>query len=597
MNNNAIHSVRGKLAFLVGAFLTGFLVFGLVAYTSLNTVKVNGVYYNRMMQSKDLIADILPPPEYLVETHLTAMQVRYESNPEARGKLIEKLKQLHKDYEDRRVYWEKELPAGPIKEALTTKSGAAAQHYYEVLEQQFLPALAQGDAARADALLGTLKNIYGEQKDAIDKIVEMTNARFKEDDTTANGIVRSLVMWMIILGVGIAAVVGVMSWRIAVGIVVPLNQVVERISRMQAVCITQLSNAMQGLAKGDLTVEIIPTTKPLDIRSKDEIGQLAKVFNSILGLTQETIVAYTEARHSLQSVIRNVAANAQTLAGASEEFSAASHEMGASAEETSAQAGVVSLAAEEVSSSVQTVAAGAEEMNASVREIARNASDAARVASTAVSVADNTNATVSRLGTSSQEIGVVVKTITSIAEQTNLLALNATIEAARAGEAGKGFAVVANEVKELAKETARATEDISRKIEAIQHDTVAAVDAIGEISEIIRQIHDFQNTIASAVEEQAATTSEIGRSIEEAARGTGEIASNMTGVAQGAQATATGASQTQSAASELARMAAELEQLISQFKVEQTGNLRGGDDYQLNSMSRQNVSQSRRRAA
>jgi methyl-accepting chemotaxis protein len=200
-----------------------------------------------------------------------------------------------------------------------------------------------------------------------------------------------------------------------------------------------------------------------------------------------------------------------------------------------------------------------------VREVARNAADAAMVASQAVTVADQVSQTVAKLGASSQEIGAVLKTITSIAEQTNLLALNAAIEAARAGGAGKGFAVVANEVKELAKETAGATEDISRKIEAIQQDTVAAVAAITEIEEIIRQIHGFQNTIASAVEEQSVTMCEISRTIEEAARGTSEIASNMSGVAEGAQATATGASQTQVAASQLAQMATDLTELTHRF--------------------------------
>jgi methyl-accepting chemotaxis protein len=193
--------------------------------------------------------------------------------------------------------------------------------------------------------------------------------------------------------------------------------------------------------------------------------------------------------------------------------------MGSSAEETSSQATLVSAASEQVSKSVQTVASGTEEMTASIREIAKNASEAARVASGAVKVAENTNQTISKLGDSSTEIGKVIKVITSIAQQTNLLALNATIEAARAGEAGKGFAVVANEVKELAKETAKATEDISQKIESIQGDTRHAVSAISEINGVISKINDYQNTIASAVEEQTATTSEISRNVNEAAHG------------------------------------------------------------------------------
>jgi methyl-accepting chemotaxis protein len=188
------------------------------------------------------------------------------------------------------------------------------------------------------------------------------------------------------------------------------------------------------------------------------------------------------------------------------------------------------------------------------------------VATSAVKVAEKTNATVAKLGESSAEIGNVIKVITSIAQQTNLLALNATIEAARAGEAGKGFAVVANEVKELAKQTAKATEDISRKIEAIQGDTKGAVEAIAQIGKIINQINDIQNTIASAVEEQTATTGEISRNVAEAAQGSNEIAQNITGVAQAARSTTEGASNTKSSADELSKIALDLQKLVSQFK-------------------------------
>ena len=183
-----------------------------------------------------------------------------------------------------------------------------------------------------------------------------------------------------------------------------------------------------------------------------------------------------------------------------------------------------------------------------------------------MTVANTTNSTIAKLGESSAEIGKVVKVITSIAEQTNLLALNATIEAARAGEAGKGFAVVANEVKELAKETAKATEDISLKIETIQVDTQGAVEAIRQISEVINQINDISNTIASAVEEQTATANEMGRNVGEASKGSSEIAQNITSVASAAQSTTQGANNTQQAAAELSRMAADLQQLVSQFK-------------------------------
>ncbi len=281
-------------------------------------------------------------------------------------------------------------------------------------------------------------------------------------------------------------------------------------------------------------------------------------------------VALNQAVEEMQRAIGLIGQNAQVLASSAEEMSAVASEMGMTAQQSSTQAGVVSAASEQVSRNVQTVAVGTEEMTASIREIAKNAAEAARVASAAVSVAASTNQTVAQLGGSSEEIGEVIKVITSIAQQTNLLALNATIEAARAGEAGKGFAVVANEVKELAKQTAAATEDISRKIETIQGTTHRAVEAIQQIGGVIEQISDIQTTIAGAVEEQTATTNEMARNVSEAARGTQEIAGSITGVARAAEQTSSGAQNSQQAAEALARMAADLQQMVGEFQVADT---------------------------
>jgi methyl-accepting chemotaxis protein len=288
----------------------------------------------------------------------------------------------------------------------------------------------------------------------------------------------------------------------------------------------------------------------------DMSGKLFKVVEYSTDITSRV-----HERLEMARVLEQVNANAATLSSSAEELTAVSSQMAANAAETSSQAGVVSAASEQVSRNVQTVSTGVEEMNAAISEIAKNASDAARVSQAAVLSAAAANDTIGKLGDSSAEIGKVIKVITSIAEQTNLLALNATIEAARAGEAGKGFAVVANEVKELAKETARATEDISRKIEAIQEDTKGSVDSIREIGQVIAQINDISNTIASAVEEQTATANEMSRNIAEAAKGTAEIAQNITSVAQAAESTSQGATNCQQAAAKMSKMADELQEL------------------------------------
>jgi methyl-accepting chemotaxis protein len=304
-------------------------------------------------------------------------------------------------------------------------------------------------------------------------------------------------------------------------------------------------------AHGDLTQEV-------PVRGDDTMGQIGEGLENFFA--------------SLRSNIAIMAQNAAVLASSSEELSAVSTQMNANAEETAAQANAVSAASEQVSKNVHTVATGVEQMSEGFREIAKNAGESSRVAARAVKATEITNRTIAKLGASSSEIGQVIKVITTIAEQTNLLALNATIEAARAGEAGKGFAVVANEVKELAKEAARASEDIGRRIEAIQDDTKSAVGAIGQVSEVISQISDISNAIAGAVEEQTATASEISRNIAEAAAGTGEIAQNITAVAQAAGSTTEGAHNTYQASAELSRMAVELQQLVDQFKFERSAN-------------------------
>jgi methyl-accepting chemotaxis protein len=383
-----------------------------------------------------------------------------------------------------------------------------------------------------DEITAKATNVNGVIKKSLDKIAVSNEKLLLQEGEEMDAANRAMGLTISITTV-VALVIGIF-------VAVLLSR---SISRATQSVLTQA----EAIAAGDLTRD------DLKVRSQDELGDLTTAINRMSG--------------SLKRMIQDITENSVQVASASEELSSTSQQITANSEETSAQANVVSTSAQQVSQNLQTVATGAEEMGASIKEIAKNASEAAKIATSAVKVAENTTATVSKLGDSSTEIGQVIKVITSIAQQTNLLALNATIEAARAGEAGKGFAVVANEVKELAKETAKATEDISRKIEAIQTDTKAAVAAIASISEVINQVNGISNTIATAVEEQNATTNEMARNVSEAAHGSGEITSNIAGVAQAAESTSRGAGDTQKAAQQLVQTSAELRRLIEQFKV------------------------------
>nr|BFE75654.1 hypothetical protein GCM10020092_089550 [Actinoplanes digitatis] len=390
-------------------------------------------------------------------------------------------------------------------------------------------------ASRAKAMStingGPASDSYGKVLDitaALDKSVEARADQLRADAAAVRATSLKVLGGTLLLTVILACLMGIGVTR---SVVRPLAVVV---------------GALDRLARRDLTARA-------GLSRKDELGQLGDAVDRTAESLGETVTA--------------IAGHAGTIAVASDDLSAVSARVAESSAHVDSQAAAVAQAADSVSGNVRTMAAGSQEMSSAIDEIARNAGAAASVASEAVEVATQTNTTVGKLGESSAQIGDVVKMITSIAEQTNLLALNATIEAARAGEMGKGFAVVAGEVKDLAQETAKATEDIARLVQAIQADSTNATEAIGQISSVVGRISDFQTLIAAAVEEQTATTSEMGRSVGEAAASSENIASNIAGVSAAMGETTIAVRQARESAEGLARTSGELRGLVDSFQL------------------------------
>ena len=309
--------------------------------------------------------------------------------------------------------------------------------------------------------------------------------------------------------------------------------------------IQRLLDTLGLAAQGDLT-------QRLDFVGEDQMGRVASSLNVLLDAFCESFETITTTAH--------------TVASAAEELTAVAARIGEMSAETANQAASVASVAGEVNSNVQGVALAAEQMTATISEISSNSTHASTIVGNATDVARQTNEVITKLGRSSEEVGNVIKVISAIAQQTNLLALNATIEAARAGESGKGFAVVANEVKELAKETAAATEDIGRRIKSMQDDTQTSVSAIAQISDIVQQINELQTSVAGAVEEQSITMADIGRNAVEAAGGSDGIANNVSAVAAAAEETQHGVRESLSAAENLATMAIKLQSLVQRFR-------------------------------
>ncbi|WP_433306468.1 methyl-accepting chemotaxis protein [Actinoplanes sp. CA-030573] len=433
---------------------------------------------------------------------------------------------------ERSVATYRSYPLAPGEAAAITGFETHWAAYRDLLENRLMPMAEAGNRSglaglRAGEVAAAVDTLHADLVSLGDLTVQAGAAQ----ETDAEDRYQRT-KWLVGALLGVALVAGL---ALAAGI-----------ARLIVTSLNRCAGALGRIAEGDLTARV-------EVGSRDEVGRMAAALN--------------RTAEAMAGMVGRINASSSLLADASDELSAVSAQLSASAEETSVQVGAVAESAGQVSDGVRAVSAGADEMGVSIREISDNANEAAVVAADAARAAAATDAGVARLGEASNQIGAVVQMITSIAEQTNLLALNATIEAARAGEAGKGFAVVASEVKDLAMETARATQEITAQVGAIQAESDSAVGAIQEIGRIITTISDYTTTIAAAVEEQTATTGEISRSVERAADGSSAIAETIAGVAEAAKHVTDSATETQQTASELARTAAELQATVAAYRV------------------------------
>ncbi len=553
--------IRTKLILMTGLFAvtTGGLLG--MAWIAFSTAKVNGPMYSEIVQGKDLVADILPPPEYIIETYLNVQFLLAEKDAARQSLLVNKLKSLRHDFNDRLQHWQTDLPAGEMKQCLVGEVAPPANQFYELLENSLLPVIRAQKGADAQAIItGQLKPLYETHRKAIEKLADIADKANRESESKAADYVAAWTWRLSVAGIlGVLLTVGI-NGAVAFGVSRDLKRA---------------TDLMRDISEGEGDL-----TKRLAVANRDEIGEMAGYFNNFV--------------EKIQGIIAHIAGNVTAMASSATELSATANQLASGAEETTNQSNSVSVAAEEMSANMNSVAASTEQMSANVRvvasaveeltasitEVAKSAEQAASVAGTAAGLAGDGNTQIAELGTAASEIGKVIEVIQDIAEQTNLLALNATIEAARAGDAGKGFAVVATEVKELAKQTAAATEDIRHRIEGIQSSTGQAVRSIGAISDVIKKVNEVSRTIASAVEEQSITTREIARNVAETsaaaqtvARGvaesatvTKEIAKNINEVDTAARQTAQGATVTQSASNKVSDVAEQLHTLVGQFK-------------------------------
>lgn len=532
--------IRSMLIALGGFVCVAFVgAIGVQQYAASKTA-INSGHYFQIIRAKDLVADVLPPPAYLLESYLEAnLAVR---EPTKLQEHLEALARLKKEYLARHAFWsdranwESDDGVNEKAYALVAKdSDAEAQKFWSAVDDRLIPALRSGDAIGVEAAMAQIAVTYAKHRAIVDEIVKEAMA----DQAKLESIAREEIAFFSIAAYAVIA--GVLLLTV-LGFLFLFRRVIRPVAG--------LTGVMTKLAAGDLHA------KAEGAERGDEIGDMVRALEVFRGNLVETermrgqqaedaAKAEEHRRASLREMAQGVEAEASSavmrVSGEATEMARLAVAMSGSVSSVTEQCQGVAAAAQQAMMSATSVTAATQQFSASIQEVSQQLSNARKITAATVETSERTRAAVTNLAEAVEKIGNVANIISEIADQTNLLALNATIEAARAGEAGRGFAVVANEVKSLSSQTAKSTEEIRRHVADIQVVMQQTTDVVSEIAHQISSVDEGSTVIAAAMEEQTATIGEIARHVEETARAASFVADSVSIVLDEAAKTGEGA--------------------------------------------------------